>query len=224
MQGVQGDSVPLRKTGTRSVPPGMVSKQWRQIIRWMICRNAFAAGDPAHKLQAPRTIIIGTCYLCPLHECRRFPPIQGNISGSRRYRYFRVGTSIIPKNITRGGKGHGAIGELRIRIRAAWGPAKAGRISIHWMETASLFAHLPGGTLRVPVLRGPAVHGPSPFVAARHFPRTAGESSPVPAGLCPDPRFFEKNRVKLLYCATPWQRERHSREASAERDATYVQA
>ena len=73
-------------------------------------------------------------------------------------------------------------------------------------------------------LLGLAARGPSPFVATRHFPRTAGESSPVPAGLCPDPRFFEKNRVKLLYCATPWQRERHSREASAERDATYVQA
>ena len=65
----------------------------------------------------------------------------------------------------------------------------------------SLFAHLSGGTLRVPFSRGPAVHGPSPyrgrpplslcdipptqwgdlpFVASRHFPHAVGESSPAP--------------------------------------------
>ena len=43
----------------------------------------------------------------------------------------------------------------------------------------SLFAHL-FGALRAP-LRGPAVHGPSPFVAARHFPHSVGESSRAPA-------------------------------------------
>ena len=64
------------------------------------------------------------------------------------------------------------------------GPQKrSGEPSTGWFPLLCLLT-FSGGTLRVPFsLRGLAARGPSPFVAARHFPRTAGESSPPPQGL-----------------------------------------
>ena len=78
-----------------------------------------------------------------------------------------------------------------VRYCSARGPAKAFRRTIHRMVRLHCLLTFSGGTLRVPFLRGQ--------------PRA--------------PRFFEKNRVKLLCCATLWLCEHYSREASAERDA-----
>ena len=76
----------------------------------------------------------------------------------------------------------------------------------------SLFAHLSRGTLCIPFLRGRRTR-PVPLCRYATFPPRCGGIFPAP------PRFFEKNRVKLLCCATLWLCEHYSREASAERDA-----
>ena len=79
--------------------------------------------------------------------------------------------------------GHDARRVLRqgFALLAASGDRKSVRANHPPDGPPSLFAHLSGGTLRVPISRGPAVHGPSPFVASRHFPHAVGESSRAPA-------------------------------------------
>ncbi len=91
---------------------------------------------------------------------------------------------------------------FRYHSRSAPGDRKIGQENHPLDGSLSLLVHLSGGTLRVPFSRGPAVHGPSPhggrpplslrdipptqwgdfpFVAARHFPHSVGESSRAPA-------------------------------------------
>ncbi len=57
--------------------------------------------------------------------------------------------------------------------------AKAVKRTIHWMVRPPCLLTSPGRFAHF--RRGPAVHGPSPFVAARHFPHAVGESSRAPS-------------------------------------------
>ena len=73
------------------------------------------------------------------------------------------------------------------------GAAKAGRISIHWMETASLFAHPPGGTLRVPFGCWGSPHAARPLLSLRDIsPALRGNLPQSPPGSARTRDFLKK--------------------------------
>ena len=143
-----GEEPPIIPKGTRSVPPRKVSKQWRQTIRWMVCRNAFAGPHAERKLKRGIRKKLSVSAALELDRVGPGAEIGHHLRRTQRSLWKRHFEWILCRGQSRLGQisaGPAAFGLGGFRICSAPQDRKGGQ-AIHPLDgSPSLFAHLPSG-------------------------------------------------------------------------------